>query len=176
LPSSYIGQKFTGPILQFTIPGIKFTAIRFHSVAGRRTFVSSYIVKPQNFKIMKTIILATALAVSTSLTMAQKEMKNADTEKNNVEVAMLQPDNNKVQVLLNKTPGDPVRIKVYEDNKLLYTRRIKKEGSANITYDISAFPEGDYEFRIEQEKEVVYAVKVRKDANAQSAIALADSK
>jgi hypothetical protein len=125
---------------------------------------------------MKTIILATALAVSTSLSMAQKENETMQTEKNNVEVAVLQPNDDQVQLLLDKTPGDPVKIRVYEDNKLLYTRRVKKESSANITYDISAFPDGEYEFRVEHEKEVVYAVKVRKDANAQSATALADSR
>jgi hypothetical protein len=108
--------------------------------------------------------------------MAQKENETKQNEKNTIEVAVLQPDADKVQLLLDKTPGDPVKIRVYEDNKLLYTRRIKKEGTANITYDISAFPEGKYEFRVEHDKEVVYAVKVRKDENAQSATALADSR
>lgn len=119
---------------------------------------------------MKTIILTAALAVSVAFSMAQEtaEVKETKThlKTSDLEVALLQNTEDEVTLLLAKEPGDPVKIKVYEDNKLLYTRRVKKAGTANITYDISQFPDGEYTFKLEKGKTVVYAAKVRKGATA----------
>lgn len=124
---------------------------------------------------MKAIILAAALAVSATLSMAQETI-TANENKNHMktqdlEVALLKNTSDQVTLYLAKEPGTPVKIKVYEDNKLLYTRRVKKAGTANFTYDISQFPDGEYTFKIEKDKDVVYTAKVQKGATA-----LADSK
>lgn len=124
---------------------------------------------------MKTLILTAALVVLTSLSYAQEldstndnkmHMKTAD-----LELAVLQPSTDQVTLLMAKEPGMPVKIKVYEDDKLLYTRRVKKQGTAHIKYDLSQFPDGEYTFKVEKDKDVVYSVKVWKGATA-----LADSK
>ena len=88
-----------------------------------------------------------------------------------LEIALLQTTADQFTLVMAKEPGVPVKIKVYENNKLLYTRKVKKPGTANIKYDISQFPDGEYTFKVEKEKNVVYSVKIRKGSSA-----LADSK
>ena len=115
---------------------------------------------------MKTLILTTALVVITTFSFAQLpkpevndtlKLKNTD-----IEVAILQNADDQVNLLMAKEPGKLVKIKVYEDNKLLYIRRVKKAGTANIKYDISAFPDGEYVFQVEKDKKIVFSAKVHK--------------
>ena len=119
---------------------------------------------------MKALILATALVVSTTFSIAQEAAPAKETKThlktNDLEVAILQKSEDQVNLLLAKTPGDPVKIKVYEDSELLFSQRVKKAGTANIKYDISQFPDGEYTFKLEKDNVVVYSVKVRKGATA----------
>jgi len=115
---------------------------------------------------MKTLILTTALVVFTTLSFAQESVKELDDSvklvKSDIEVALLQNSEDQVKLLMAKEPGELVKVKVYEDDKLLYQRRIKKAGTAHITYDISQFPDGTYVFQVEKDKEVVYSKSVSK--------------
>jgi len=115
---------------------------------------------------MKTLILTAALVVFTTFSFAQLPKPEVnDTLKPmnaDIEVAILQNADDQVNILMAKEPGKLVKIKVYEDNKLLYVRRVKKAGTANIKYDISAFPDGEYVFQVEKDKKVVFSAKVRK--------------
>jgi hypothetical protein len=115
---------------------------------------------------MKTLILTAALAVSTALAGAQKPAPTSDDsvemKKTSVEVAVLQHANDEVTLLMEKAPRELVRIKVYEGNKLIYMQRVKKEATANITYDISEFPDGNYTIEVVKDKEVVYTSDIKK--------------
>lgn len=123
---------------------------------------------------MKTQILTAALVVLATVAFAQqpaeeKEQKNDSMnsfESKNVEVAFLRNAEDTVQMMLAKEPGKLVKIKVYDGNRLLYTRRIKKEGTANITYVISHFPDGDYTFQLEKDKVVIHSTKISKGEKA----------
>jgi hypothetical protein len=123
---------------------------------------------------MKTQILTTALVLFATVLFAQQPAEEkgqkSDTlnslQCNDVEVAFLRNAENTVQMMLAKEPGKLVKIKVYDGNRLLYTRRIKKEGTANITYDISHFPDGDYTFQLEEDKAVIHSTKISKGEKA----------
>jgi hypothetical protein len=123
---------------------------------------------------MKTQILTAALVVIATVLFAQQpaEIKGQKSDtmnsitSNNVEVAFLRNAENTVQMMLAKEPGKLVKIKVYDGNRLLYTRRIKKEGTANITYDITHFPDGDYTFQLEKDKTVIHSAKISKGEKA----------
>ena len=115
---------------------------------------------------MKTLILTAALAVSAALSSAQKPApEKADSSAmtlSTVEVAVLQHANDEVTLLMEKAPRELVRIRVYEGNKVLYVQRVKREATANITYDISQFPDGNYTIEVVKDKEVVYTTDIKK--------------
>jgi hypothetical protein len=113
---------------------------------------------------MKTLILTTALVAAATFSFGQKEASesNKEVKQSGIEVALLQHADDEVTLLMEKEPRKLVTIKVYEDNKLLYMQRVRKEATANITYDISEFPAGDYVFEVVKDKEVVYSAKVHK--------------
>ncbi len=115
---------------------------------------------------MKTLILTAALAVSAALASAQKPASenndSAELKKSSVEVAVLQHTGDEVTLLMEKAPRELVRIMVYEGKDLLYMQRVKKEATANITYDISQFPDGNYTIKVVKDKEVVYTADIKK--------------
>ena len=97
---------------------------------------------------MKTLILTISLALAATFASAQQPASVSDKDtldkKSAIEVAVLQHKSDQLTLLMEKEPGELVKIKVYEDNKVLYSQRVKKEASARITYDISKFPDGNY--------------------------------
>ena len=124
---------------------------------------------------MKTLTLTAVLVAAATLTFAQKPFATDDSEKtlkkSDIEVAVLKRSNDEVSLLMEKAPREKVRISVYEGKTMLYSKRIKKEATANITYDISAFPVGTYTFEVEKDGLVVYSADIRKSSEA-----LADNK
>ena len=124
---------------------------------------------------MKTLTLTIALALAATFASAQKPASVSDKDtldkKSAIKVAVLQHRNDQLPLLMEKEPGELVKIKVYEDNKLLYSQRVRKEASAKITYDISEFPDGKYVIEVVKDKDVVYKANVSKGS-----VALADSK
>ncbi|NOR86519.1 MAG: hypothetical protein GQ527_02805, partial [Bacteroidales bacterium] len=61
-----------------------------------------------------------------------------------------------------KIPGELVKIRVKENNKVLYQRSFKKWAIADLQYDISQFPSGEYTFEIIKDRKVVYSKVVEK--------------
>lgn len=123
---------------------------------------------------MKTLILTISLAVAATFASAQQPASVSDKDtldkKSAIEVAVLQHKSDQLTLLMEKEPGELVKIKVYEDNKVLYSQRVKKEASARITYDISKFPDGNYVIEVVKDKDVVYKAEVSKGS-----VALADN-
>jgi hypothetical protein len=119
---------------------------------------------------MKTLILTISLAVAATFASAQKPGSASDKDtldkKSAIEVAVLQHKSDQLTLLMEKEPGELVKIKVYEDNKILYSQRVKKEASARITYDISNFPNGNYVVEVIKDKDVVYKAEVSKGSVA----------
>jgi len=114
---------------------------------------------------MKTLILTAALVATATLGLAQNPApakSSANPDKSGIEVAVVQRSNDEVNLLMEKQAGELIKVKVYEGKKLLYSQRIKKQATANVTYDISAFPDGDYKIEVVKDKEVVYSVDINK--------------
>jgi ribosomal protein L24E len=115
---------------------------------------------------MKTIILTFALAIITSLTFAQFPQSDSPDSccyvTKDLRVAIFMDSDSIVNIKMAKNPGEVIKIKVMEDNKLLYQRRIKSHEIANLKYDISQFPNGKYEFEIIKDKEVVFTKTIEK--------------
>lgn len=119
---------------------------------------------------MKTLATTTILVVLTAFVFAQNADTSSETASNKIskdlEVAVIQENDNLVSLYLAKKPGEVVKIKIKEDNKVLYTRRIKKAGTARIKYDISQFPKGEYMIEVVKDKKVVYSKTIKKGSNA----------
>ena len=118
---------------------------------------------------MKTLILTAALALTASLAIAQEPaVKNNDEaviEKSEIKAAVLQHADDEITLLMEKEPRELVKIRMYDGNSLLYSQRVRKEATANITYDISAFPDGDYTLELIKDKKVVYVANISKGGN-----------
>lgn len=118
---------------------------------------------------MKTLILTAALALTASLANAQEPaVKNNDEaviEKTEFKAAVLQRADEEVTLMMEKEPRELVKIRMYDGNSLLYSQRVRKEATANITYDISAFPDGDYTLELIKDKKVVYVATISKGGN-----------
>jgi hypothetical protein len=118
---------------------------------------------------MKTLILTAALALTASFAVAQepavKSNDEAVIEKSQIKAAVLQRADDEVTLLMEKEPRELVKIRMYDGNSLLYSQRVKKEATANITYDISAFPDGDYTLELVKDKKVVYVANITKGGN-----------
>lgn len=114
---------------------------------------------------MKALILTTALVISVAFSNAQNAAQSSDEsllQKKNTEVAILQRSNDLVNVLMEKEPRELVKIKVYDGSKLLYVSRVKKDSTANIKFDISEFPAGDYVFEVEKNRKVISSATIHK--------------
>lgn len=71
-------------------------------------------------------------------------------------------DNNAlVNVKVAKHVGDQVKIRVKENNKILYQKSFKSWALIDLKYDIDQFPMGEYTFEIVKDKEVVFAQTIK---------------
>ena len=114
---------------------------------------------------MKTLILTTALVILASLSFAQSPQSSGTDSSSyvssDINVTIFQINDSMVSVKMAKKPGELVKVLVKENgNNLLYSRRIKKYGSADLLYDLNQFPEGEYVFEIVKDKKVVYSQKI----------------
>lgn len=115
---------------------------------------------------MKTIVLTFALIFLISLTFAQFPQSESPDSccyvAKDLRVAIFMDNDSIINIKLAKKPGEVVKVKVKEDNKLLYQRRIKSHEIANLRYDISQFPDGEYEFEIVKDNQVVFTKTIEK--------------
>ncbi|MFA5417471.1 MAG: hypothetical protein WC341_03340 [Bacteroidales bacterium] len=110
---------------------------------------------------MKSIFVTFLLALITTFSFAQFPQKNAPDSccyvTPDLRAAIFIDNNSMVNVKVAKKQGDKVKIKVLENNKVLYQKNYKPWDLVDVKYDISQFPNGQYTFEIVQDNEVVFS-------------------
>lgn len=123
---------------------------------------------------MKTLVLTTALVVLTTISFAQSEIENKESQlvlnTEDIKASIFPNSNDMVTLVLEKKPGEVVTIKIKEENgKLVYQKRIKKIDSTKTKFDIREFPSGEYTFELIKDKKVLYSKKISKSENVVAA-------
>ncbi len=110
---------------------------------------------------MKTIILTLSLALIATFSFAQFPQSDSPDScsyvTTDLRASIFMDNNSLVNVKLAKHVGDQVKIRVKENNKILYQKSYKSWALIDLKYDISQFPMGEYTFEIVKDKEVVFA-------------------
>ena len=118
---------------------------------------------------MKTLTLTIVLALIATFSYAQfPQSSSPDSCCYNAEdlrAAIYLGSPEMVFVKMAKKVGDKVKLRVKENNQVLYQKNYKKWALVNVKYNVSEFPEGAYVFEIIQNKEVVYShtIQIRND-------------
>lgn len=119
---------------------------------------------------MKSIALTFALALIATFSFAQfPQTKSPDSccyVAQDLRAAVFMNSNSLVNVKIAKKMGDKVKIRIKEDNKLLYSQNYKSYELVDLQYDIRQFPEGEYTFEIVQGKEVVFTQTIELNSTA----------
>lgn len=109
---------------------------------------------------MKTIVLTLALTVIATFAFAQFPQSVSPDSccyiADELRVAIFKDNDSYVNVKIAKIPGELIKIRIKENNKVLYLKRIKRWAITDLKYDISQFPVGTYTFEIIKDKEVVF--------------------
>ncbi len=120
---------------------------------------------------MKSIVLTFALALIASLSFAQfPQTQSPDSccyVANDLRASIFSANDALVNVKVAKKAGDKVKIRVKEDNKVLYTKNYKSYELVDLQYDISQFPEGNYTFELVQNNRVVFSKIIEHDPHAE---------
>ena len=116
---------------------------------------------------MKTLILTTALVVLTTLAFSQSlnESQQPQNEplSETVTIEVVKNSQDHFTLVLKKETGQKVTIKIKEENgSLIHQKNLRKVENNIVTYDISALPEGKYEFEVKVGKNVIYSKTLRK--------------
>lgn len=123
---------------------------------------------------MKTIILTLTLTVLATFAYAQFPQSLSPDSccyvADDLRVSIYKDNDSFVNVKIAKIPGELVKIRVKENNKVLYLKRIKKWAITDLKYDISQFPLGTYTFEIIKDKEVVYSKIVEREDPVESLV------
>jgi hypothetical protein len=110
---------------------------------------------------MKSLIISIALVILTTTGFAQFPQSTSPDSccfvSKDLRAAIIANNNSFVDVKIAKLPGKVVKIRVKDENEVLYLKRVKSHEIVDLKYDISQFPEGTYTFEILQKNEVVYA-------------------
>ncbi len=110
---------------------------------------------------MKTITLTIVLALIATISFAQFPQSSSPDSScftnDDLRAAIYMETPSYVKVKVAKRIGDKVKIRVKENNKVIYTQNYKSWALVNVQYDIRQFPEGEYTFEILQNKEVVFS-------------------
>ncbi|PIQ35102.1 MAG: hypothetical protein COW63_02155 [Bacteroidetes bacterium CG18_big_fil_WC_8_21_14_2_50_41_14] len=119
----------------------------------------------KKIEIMKTIILTLSLVLIATFSFAQFPQSDSPDSCSYVTTdlrASIYMDNNAlVNVKVAKHVGDQVKIRVKENNKILYQKSFKSWALIDLKYDIDQFPMGEYTFEIVKDKEVVFAQTIK---------------
>lgn len=115
---------------------------------------------------MKTIILTLSLSFLSFLSYAQFHPSQVPDSccyiAEDIRAAIYKENDSMINVRVVKIPGELVKIRVKENNKVLYQKRLKKWAIADLKYDISQFPNGEYTFEIIKDRKVVYSIVLEK--------------
>ena len=108
---------------------------------------------------MKSIALTLAAVLFATLSFAQFHQSQSPDSccylADDLRAAVYMYQSDKVNVQVAKLLGDKVKIRVKDNNEILYTKSYKAYERFDLAYDISQFPAGDYTFEIIQNKNVV---------------------
>lgn len=115
---------------------------------------------------MKTIILTLALLSLSLISNAQFHHSEVPDScsfiTNDLRAAIYKDNDSMINVRIVKIPGELIKIRVSGNNNVLYQKRVKKWAIADLVYDISQFPKGEYTFEIIKNKEVVYSKTIER--------------
>ena len=110
---------------------------------------------------MKTLIVTLSLVLLTTLSFAQFPQSEAPDScsyiADDLRVAIFIDKESLVNVKIAKYPGELVKVRVKENNEVLYQERIKSHAIADRKYDVSQFPNGTYVVEIVKDKKVVFS-------------------
>ena len=108
---------------------------------------------------MKSIALTLAAVLFATLSFAQFPQSQSPDSccylADDLRPAVYMDQSDKVNVQVAKLLGDKVKIRVKDNNEILYTKSYKAYERVDLAYDISQFHTGDYTFEIIQNKNVV---------------------
>jgi len=112
---------------------------------------------------MKTLVIV--LTLLTSLTYAQFPQSGiADSccyISDDLRVAIFMDQESLVNVNIAKYPGELIKVRVKENNKILYNKRIKSQAIVKQKFDLQQFPDGEYIFEVVKDREVVFTQKIK---------------
>jgi len=114
---------------------------------------------------MKTLVITFALTFITALSFAQFPQSDSPDSccyiSDDLRASIFMDEESLVNVKIAKYPGELIKIRVKENNKVLYQDRIKSQAIVKLKYDINQFPKGDYIFEIVKDKEVVFSQTIK---------------
>ena len=118
---------------------------------------------------MKTLILTTALVVLTTLSFSQLPEKSGEAQNiqasEKVTYELVKNYQDQLILILKKEENQKVTVKLKEeDGRLIHQKVLKKAVNNRLTYDVSALPEGKYQFEIKSGKNIICAKTINKSA------------
>lgn len=115
---------------------------------------------------MKALTLTLAFTIISVLSFAQfPQSKSPDSccyVSKELRASIFMDENSMVNVKIAKIPGELIKIRVKENDKVLYQKRVKSYAIADIKFNVDQFPEGNYVVEIVKDKEVVYSSEIKK--------------
>lgn len=115
---------------------------------------------------MKALALTLALAIISVLSFAQFPQSESPDSccfiSNDLRASIFMDENSIVNVKIAKIPGELIKIRVKENDKVLYQKRVKSYAIADIKFNVNQFPKGNYVVEIVKDKEVVYSRNIEK--------------
>ena len=118
---------------------------------------------------MKTLILTTALVVLTTIAFSQtpekSESSQSEPTSEKVTYELVKNYQDELILVLKKESDQKVTVKLKEENgRLIHQKVLRKAENNCLTYDISALPEGKYQFEIKNEKNIICSKTINKSA------------
>lgn len=118
---------------------------------------------------MKTSILTTALVVLTTLAFSQLPEKSEETQNypasEKVIYELVTNHQDQLILVLKKETNEKVTVKLKKENgTLIHQKVLRKAENNRLTYDISALPEGKYQFEIKSGKNIICSKTLNKSA------------
>lgn len=118
---------------------------------------------------MKTSILTTALVVLTTLAFSQLPEKSEEAQNypasEKVIYELVTNHQDQLILVLKKETNEKVTVKLKKENgTLIHQKVLRKAENNRLTYDISALPEGKYQFEIKSGKNIICSKTLNKSA------------
>jgi len=113
---------------------------------------------------MKALILTIAISILATFSYAQFPQSSADDSccyvSKELRAAIIDLDGSLVDVKIAKLPGEVVKIRVKDGNKVIHQTRVKNEEIVDLKFDLAQYPEGNYTFEILRKNDMVYSKEI----------------